>query len=196
MMKKRNIIHSQKQLIDYFNDSSLKMKKNSVISFKNNLKLGSNILFEGKITFGENNKIDNNCVLTNSNFGNNNLIKASSLIINSRISDNIIIGPFAYIREQTKIEKNCIIGAYVEVTRSIIKQNTFASHRSFIGDAKIGQKVIIGAGTVFCNYNFKNKSKEQSIIGNNCMIGSNSTIIAPCNMKPNTIVSALTKFKK
>ena len=195
MMKKRNIISSQQQLISYFQDSSLRMRKNTVISFQKNLKLGSNILFEGKITLGQNNEIESNCILSNINFGNNNHIKMSSSINNSKLSDNITIGPFAFVRDKTKIEKNCIIGAYVEVTRSRIQQNTYASHRAFIGDANIGKKVIIGAGTVFCNYNFKKNSKEKSIIGKNCKIGSNSTIIAPCNMIANTIVPALTKYK-
>ena len=195
-MKKRFIIHSQEQLINYFQDNSLRMGKNAILSFQNDLKLGSNILFEGKVSFGKNNKIDSNCTLENSTFGNKNHIKMSSLINDSKISNNIIIGPFAFIREKTKVDKNCIIGAYVEVTRTTIQQNVYASHRAFIGDAKIGKNTIIGAGTVFCNYNFKKNTKEKSIIGSNCRIGSNTAIIAPCKIKPNTIVPALTKLTK
>ncbi|MDC0579052.1 hypothetical protein OAO38_05250 [Candidatus Pelagibacter ubique] len=195
-MKKKNIIRSQEQLFNFFQDASLRMFKNTVISFENNLRLGSNILFEGKINLGKNNRIDSNCTLKDINFGNNNHIKMSSLIENSKMSDNIIIGPFAYIREKTSVGKNSIIGAYAEVTRSKIQENVYVSHRAFIGDAKIGERVIIGAGTVFCNYNFKKNSKEKSIIGSNCKIGSNSAIIAPCKIMPNTIVPALTKFKK
>ena len=194
-MRKKNIIKTQEQLFSFFKDTSLKILKDTVISFGNNLKLGSNILFRGKINLGKNNMIDSNCMLENINLGNNNHIKMSSLISNSKISDNVIIGPFAYIREKTNIHKNCIIGAYAEVTRSTIQQKVYASHRTFIGDAKIGKEVIIGAGAVFCNYSFKNNSKNKSIIGKKSKIGSNSTIIAPCNMKPNTIVPALTKFK-
>ena len=195
-MKKKNIIKNQQQLFDFFDDPSLRIAQNTVIIFENDLKLGSNIFFEGKVKLGKNNKIDSNCTLKDINLGNNNHIKMSSLISDSKISDNVIIGPYAYIREKTNIKKNCIIGAYVEIARSTIQQYVYASHRAFIGDAKIGRKVIMGAGTVFCNYNFKNNSKEKSLIGNNCKIGSNSTIIAPCNMLPNTIVPALTKFKK
>lgn len=194
-MKKKNIIRSEEQLFNFSQDSSLRMLKNTVIYFENNLKLGSNILFEGKVHLGKNNKIDSNCTLKNVKLGNNNHIKTSSIINSSKLSNNIIVGPFAYIRDKTNIEKNCIIGAYVEITRSIIKQNVYASHRAFIGDAKIQERVIIGAGTVFCNYNFKNNSKAKSIIGSNCKIGSNSTIIAPCKMMPNTLVPASTKFK-
>jgi bifunctional UDP-N-acetylglucosamine pyrophosphorylase / glucosamine-1-phosphate N-acetyltransferase len=194
-MIKKNIIRSQVQLINYFKDDSLRMSKNSILSFEKNLKLGSNVLFEGKVNIGKNNKIDSNCNLKNVEIGNNNHIKMSSSINDSNISNNIIVGPFAYIREKTKISKDCIIGAYVEITRSFIQDKTYASHRAFIGDAKIGKRTIIGAGVVFCNYNFNKKSKEKISIGNDCKIGANSTIIAPCKIASYTIIPSLIKFK-
>lgn len=118
----------------------------------------------------------------------------SSIIENSKIKNNNIIGPFAYIRENTIIKNSCIIGAYVEITRSFIKNNNLISHRAFMGDAKFEIKNIIGAGTVFCNYNFKTNNKEKSSIGSNCKIGSNSTIVAPVKIKSFTIIPASTEF--
>jgi bifunctional UDP-N-acetylglucosamine pyrophosphorylase/glucosamine-1-phosphate N-acetyltransferase len=193
-MFKKVIINSQKKLIDYFQDASLRMKKNSVITFQNNLKLGSNILFEGKINLGKNNTIGQNCLLNNVNIGNNNIIKMSSLIENSRMNNQNIIGPFAFIRDKTKIKNNCIIGAYAEVTRSYIKNKCQASHRVFIGDAIINEGSIIGAGTVFCNYNFTTYSKSITQIGKNCKIGSNVTIIAPIKIRSNALIPASTKY--
>jgi bifunctional UDP-N-acetylglucosamine pyrophosphorylase/glucosamine-1-phosphate N-acetyltransferase len=172
------------------------MGKNTTISFQNNLELGSNILFEGKINFGKNNRIDSNCFLKDTKCGDNNHIKMSSSINNCRISNKIIIGPFAFIREKTRIEKNCIIGAYVEVVRSAIEQNTFISHRAFIGDAKIGKRVIIGAGAIFCNYSFKTNSKQKTTVGDYVKVGSNTTIIAPIKIKNKEIIPALTRLKK
>jgi bifunctional UDP-N-acetylglucosamine pyrophosphorylase/glucosamine-1-phosphate N-acetyltransferase len=189
-MIKKITINSEKNLIDYFKDESLRMKKNSFISFQNNLKLGSNILFEGKINLGKNNTIAPNCTLNNINLGNDNVIKMSSLIENSKINDQNII------RDKTEIKNKCIIGAYVEVTRSFIKNRCYASHRAFIGDATINENTIIGAGTVFCNYNFKTNSKSISKVGKNCKIGTNVSIIAPIKIKANTIVPAHTKYKK
>lgn len=194
-MKKKIIIHSQDDLIKYFNDNSLRMKKNSFLIFQEDLELGSNILFEGKINFGKKNKIENNCNIKDTKLGDNNTIKPSSIIQNSIISENVIIGPYAFIRENTFINKNCIIGAYVEVTRSKISKNTYASHRTFIGDSNIGENVIIGAGVVFCNYSFKTNKKEKTIIGRNCKIGSNAVLIAPTKIKDNTVIPALTKYK-
>jgi bifunctional UDP-N-acetylglucosamine pyrophosphorylase/glucosamine-1-phosphate N-acetyltransferase len=195
MKNRKIIITCQNSLINFFKDDSLRIKNNSKLIFFENLKLSSFITFEGNIFLGKNNIIGPYSSLNNVKIGNNNVIKMSSLIENSKISNQNIIGPFAYIRENTKIDNRCIIGAYAEVTRSSIKNRCYASHRVFIGDATVNEGTIIGAGTVFCNYNFKKKSKEKSIIGNNCKIGANSTIIAPCKIMPNTIVPALTKFK-
>ncbi len=192
---KKTIIRSQHDLINYFNDESLRMKKNSFLSFQESLELGSNITFDGKINFGKNNKIETNCNIKDSKLGDNNIVKPSSIIQNSIIFDNVIIGPFAFIRENTNINKNCIIGAYVEITRSKISKNTYASHRTFIGDSNIGENVIIGAGVVFCNFSFKTNKKEKTTIGKNCKIGSNSVLIAPTKMKDNTTIPALTKYK-
>lgn len=195
MRKKKIIISNQNELQELFKDKTLKIKKNSKISFFKPLYLNSNIVFEGNIELGQNNRIDSNCVLKNIKFGNDNLIKMSSLIENSHLKNYNIVGPFAYIRDKTQIHNSCIVGAYVEVTRSRIKSNTKISHRAFVGDAKIEAGTIIGAGVVFCNYNFKTKSKANSVIGSHCKIGSNSTLIAPIKVKNNTIIPAASKYK-
>jgi len=197
MNKKINklIIKNENELQKFFNDNSLKMKKNSKLIFYDDLKIGQNVLIEGNVKLGKKNEIQKDCYLKNIKINNFNLIKMSSCIQNTNIDSSNIIGPFAYLRDNTNIKNNCIVGAYVEIARSLINSKTYISHRAFVGDAKIHSNTIVGAGAVFCNYNFKKKSKEKSIIGKNCKIGSNSTIIAPCNMMPNTIVPASSKFK-
>lgn len=196
MNTRKVIITSQKSLINFFKDDSLRIKSNSKLIFFGNLKLSSYITFEGNIFLGKNNIIGSYSSLKNVKIGNNNVIKMSSLIEDSKIANQNIIGPFAYIRENTKIENRCIIGAYAEVTRSSIKNRCYASHRVFIGDATINEKTIIGAGTVFCNYNFNTNLKSKTKIGKNCKIGSNVSIIAPITIKPNTTISASIKYKK
>ncbi len=194
-MKKKIILRSEYELKNFFNDNTLRMKKKSYLSFQENLELGSNILFDGNVNLGKNNRIEDNCNIKELKLGNNNIIKPSSITQNSIISNNVIIGPFAFVRENTFINKNCIIGAYVEVTRSKIGKNTYASHRAFIGDSNIGENVIIGAGVVFCNFSFKTNKKEKITIGKNCKIGSNTVLIAPTNIRKDTIISALAKYK-
>jgi bifunctional UDP-N-acetylglucosamine pyrophosphorylase/glucosamine-1-phosphate N-acetyltransferase len=196
MKNKKFIITNQAQLQKIFKDDSLRMKKKSKITFLNSLSLDSNILFEGNNSFGKNNTVGPNCTLRNIKLGDNNLIRMSSLIESSKINDQNIIGPFAFIRENTDIKNKCIVGAYVEVTRSLIKKNSYISHRAFIGDATIGSNTLIGAGVNFCNYNFKTNSRVKLKVGSNCKIGANATIIGPINIKPHTIIPASTKFNK
>lgn len=195
MIKNKILIDNQSQLRDVFKDNSLNLKKNSKVLINGKLNLGSNISFEGNNIVGKDNFIESNCIFKGIKLGNHNTIRMSSYLIDSRIDNNNLIGPFAFIRDKTYIKNFCIIGAYVEITRSIISDNIKASHRAFIGDAKIGRKTIIGAGSVFCNYSFKTMKKEKTEIGVNCKIGSNVTIIAPIKIKRNTLIPAFTKFK-
>jgi bifunctional UDP-N-acetylglucosamine pyrophosphorylase/glucosamine-1-phosphate N-acetyltransferase len=189
-------ITNENELKKIFDDKTLKMKKNSKITFYGDLKIGQNVLIEGNVILGKKNEIQKDCLLKNVQINNCNQIRMSSLIENTNIGNNNIIGPFAFLRNKTKIKNDCIIAAYVEITRSFINNKTLISHRAFVGDVNIGYGSIIGAGVVFCNYNFKSEKKEKSIVGKNCKIGSNSTIIAPIKIKNNSIIPALTKFKK
>lgn len=195
MIKNKILIDNQSQLRDVFKDNSLNLKKNSKVLIHGKLTLGSNICFEGNNILGKNNIIESNCIFKDITLGNHNTIRMSSYLIKSKIDNNNLIGPYAFIRDKTYIKNFCIIGAYVEITRSLILDDIKASHRAFIGDAKVGRKTIIGAGSVFCNYSFKTMKKEKTEIGSNCKIGSNVTIIAPIKIKRNTIIPAFTKYK-
>lgn len=197
-MNKKNkkfIIKNEKDLQELFNDESLRMKKNSRLIIYSDSKIGQNVLIEGDVKIGKKNEIYKDCYLKDVKINNSNKIKMSSFIQNSRIESNNIIGPFSYIRDNTIIGNDSIVGAYVEITRSFLKNKTYISHRAFIGDAKINENVIIGAGVVFCNFNFKTMKKEKIIIEKECKIGSNSTIIAPCKIRRKSIIPASSKIK-
>ena len=88
--------------------------------------------------------------------------------------------PFAHVNVQTKMDEGAEIGNFVEVKRSHIGANSKAKHLTYIGDAKIGKGVNIGAGTIFCNYDGKNKN--QTIIEDGTFIGSNSSLVAPLRL--------------
>lgn len=115
-------------------------------------------------------------------------IKAHSVIDNSTIGERCIIGPFAHIHHQSIVKQDTVIGNYVEVTRSIIANNTKIKHLTYIGDAIIGEHVNIGAGVVFANYD--GVKKHQTKIGNHVFIGSNSTLIAPLEIEDRVLIAA------
>ena len=133
-------------------------------------------------------------------FGNNVIIdsfvevKSFSHIEECRIKKGSIIGPFARLRGRTIIDENSKIGNFVEIKKSNISKDVKINHLSYIGDSEIGTSTNIGAGTITCNYDGKNKNKTK--IGKNSFVGSNSTIIAPIKIGDNVTMGAGSVFNK
>mgnify|MGYP001258549699 FL=1 len=91
--------------------------------------------------------------------------------------ENVRIGPYSHIRPESKISKNCKIGNFVETKNSYLSESVKVNHLSYVGDSSVGKFTNIGAGTITAN--FDGLKKHKSIIGENCLIGSNSVLIAP-----------------
>ncbi|MGM0607851.1 MAG: bifunctional UDP-N-acetylglucosamine diphosphorylase/glucosamine-1-phosphate N-acetyltransferase GlmU [Candidatus Muiribacteriota bacterium] len=103
-------------------------------------------------------------------------------------------GPFSRLRSGTLLSEDSKVSNFVEIKNSTLDSNVKASHLSYIGDSHIGSNSNIGAGTITCNYDGKNKHK--TIIGRNCFIGSNSTLIAPLNIGDNSFVAGGSTINK
>ncbi|MBU1076793.1 MAG: bifunctional UDP-N-acetylglucosamine diphosphorylase/glucosamine-1-phosphate N-acetyltransferase GlmU [Spirochaetes bacterium] len=147
----------------------------------------------GKATLGENCQIGPFVQITESKIGNNARIFQST-ITGSMIKDNVQVGPYAHIRNNSVLLNNSGVGNFVEVTRSVIGENTKAYHLSYIGDTKVGQDVNFGAGVVTVNYDGEKKNK--TIIGDKSFIGSSTTIIAPAKIENKENVPAGTVVTK
>ncbi len=147
-----------------------------------------NVIIEGYTTIGEGCNIYPNVRIINSEIGDKATIKDSTLIEGSIIKSNAVIGPFAHIRPGSVVCENAKIGNFVEVKKSIIGQGTKASHLSYLGDAKIGNNVNIGAGTITCNYDGKNK--YITTIEDNVFIGSDTQLVAPVTVGKGAFVGA------
>lgn len=106
------------------------------------------------------------------------------------IGKNCKIGPCAHIRDGAQIGNNVRIGNFVEIKKSVIKDNTNVSHLSYIGDSELGSKVNIGAGTITANYNPITKEKNKTIIKDGANTGSNSVLIAPVTLNEMASVAA------
>ncbi|MFD1251937.1 Bifunctional protein GlmU [Devosia equisanguinis] len=107
-------------------------------------------------------------------------IRAFCDIEDAVIGEGASIGPFARIRAGAELGRDVHLGNFVEVKKSRIGDGTKAGHLSYLGDAEIGTKTNIGAGTITCNYDGVNKDK--TIIGNNVFIGSNASLVAPVSI--------------
>ncbi|SDY57034.1 bifunctional UDP-N-acetylglucosamine pyrophosphorylase / Glucosamine-1-phosphate N-acetyltransferase [Proteiniborus ethanoligenes] len=144
-------------------------------------------IIEGNTRIGEDCIIGHNSRIVNCKIGDRVDIQMST-IIESKIDDDSHIGPYAYIRPNSEIGKNVKIGDFVEVKNSKVDDNSKASHLSYIGDAYVGKGVNIGCGTVFVNYDGKNKHK--TIVQDNAFIGCNVNLIAPVEVEEGAYVAA------
>jgi len=136
-----------------------------------------NNVFEGCVEIGKNTKIGPNCYIKDSVIGNGVTLKASTVIEDSRVGDLCKLGPFARIRGGTEIEGNAELGNFVEANRSKIGTESKAKHLTYLGDSNLGRRVNIGAGTITCNYDGKNKHKTK--LDDEAFIGSNTSLVAP-----------------
>lgn len=122
-------------------------------------------------------------IIENARIGDGTVIHSHSVIQNSNIGTSVHVGPFARLRDNVAIGNDVTIGNFVEIKNSTIGDATKTKHLSYVGDATIGKKVNIGAGTIVCNYD--GISKNKTIIEDNAFIGSNTTLIAPITIGKN-----------
>ena len=111
-----------------------------------------------------------------------------SYIEESEIEKDVKIGPFAHIRPKSLLKEKVKVGNFSEVKKSVIGYGSKINHLSYIGDAKVGKNVNIGAGTITCNYDGKNKF--QTIIQDEVFVGSNVNLVAPVNIGKKVLIAA------
>lgn len=153
-----------------------------------------NNVFEGNNKLGNNVVIGPNCSLLNVMLADNVVVKANSVLEDCVVAENCSIGPFARIRPGTVLSAGAHIGNFVEVKKSMVGEGSKISHLSYIGDATIGAKVNIGAGTITCNYDGVNK--HQTIIADGAFIGSGTQLVAPVKVGENATLGAGTTLSK
>ncbi len=151
-----------------------------------------NCIFEGTVIIGNQVTIGPNCTIGKPGetvtIGSHTEIKANTQIVSAKIGDHCQIGPFAHIRQGCEFGNSVKIGNYVETKNATLKDGTKANHLTYLGDTQIGQSTNIGAGTITCNYD--GKQKHKTIIGNGVFIGSNTALVAPLTIENNAFVGA------
>jgi len=147
-----------------------------------------NVFLEQGSTIGSGCKIYPNVRISRSVLEDNVLVLDSSVISESHVHAHAQIGPFAHLRPHSKIGKRARIGNFVEIKQSEIGEGSKASHLSYLGDARIGREVNIGAGTITCNYD--GISKHQTVIEDRVFVGSDSQLIAPVTVHEGAFIAA------
>lgn len=150
--------------------------------------ISQNVTIEGVTVIGENCTIRPGVRIVNSTIGANAEIKDNSFITDSMVGDGCDIGPMAHLRGKAVMEDGAKVGNFVELKKTRLGKGSKASHLTYLGDATIGEKTNIGAGTITCNYDGKNK--HETHIGNNVKIGSDTMLVAPVTVGDGAVTGA------
>lgn len=168
---------------NFFLSKGIFMEDPSTVFFSADTRIEKNVKIQPNVYFGVG-------VIVKENV----LIKSFTHLENTIVNRNVMIGPFSRIRDNVEIGSNVKIGNFVEIKKSDIKSGVKVSHLSYIGDALIGKETNIGAGSITCNFDGKNKNK--TTIGANCFVGSNTSLVAPLEIKKNSVIGAGTIVNK
>lgn len=170
------------------------------LEIRGNLRVGVGCCFDSHIIFEGNNRIGNgvtigaNSILINCVIEDNTTIHPNTIIEDSKIGKACSIGPFARIRPKNILGDKVKVGNFVEIKASRIGDGSKISHLSYIGDAILEQEVNIGAGTITCNYDGKNKHRTH--IQSGAFIGSNCELVAPVKIGAKATIGAGTTVTK
>lgn len=147
-----------------------------------------NVVFEGTVELGDGVQVGPFCRLKDVRLAAGTIVRAHCDLEGAVTEGAVQIGPFARLRQGTVLADGVHIGNFVETKNTVMGQGSKANHLTYLGDARIGSKSNIGAGTITCNYDGVNKSITQ--IGDNAFVGSNSSLVAPVSIGDGATIGA------
>jgi bifunctional UDP-N-acetylglucosamine pyrophosphorylase/glucosamine-1-phosphate N-acetyltransferase len=147
-----------------------------------------NVVLEGNVVLGDRVRIGAGCVIRNSEIGAGTEVFPQCVIDGARIGPDCHIGPFARFRPCASLGGGVHIGNFVEVKNSTLGALSKANHLSYLGDARLGERVNIGAGTIVANYDGANK--HETVIGDEVHTGCNSVLVAPITVGAGATIAA------
>ncbi len=158
------------------------------VTMGEDIMLEPNVQLWGRTSVGSGSRIGSFSVLRDTDVEEDVTVVGSVRANNSRIGRGSSVGPFVFMRENTHLTENVHVGRFVEIKKSTVEDGSKVPHLSYIGDAHIGKKTNIGAGTITCNYDGVKKNK--TLIGDNCFIGSDTMLVAPLVLGDNVTTAA------
>jgi len=151
-------------------------------------------VFEGRVELGDDVRVGAHCVIRNARIGAGSRIAPFSHIEDTVTGRECVIGPYARTRPGTTLGDDVHLGNFVEVKNSAIADHSKANHLAYVGDADVGQRVNIGAGTITCNYDGANKFR--TVIEDDVFIGSDTQLVAPVRVGRGATLGAGTTLTK
>ena len=150
--------------------------------------LDVDVILEGDVILADNVQIGPFCRLKDVNIGAGSVVRAHCDLDGARIAEDCVVGPYARLRPGTELAAGAHIGNFVETKMARLGRDAKANHLTYLGDAQIGERVNIGAGTITCNYDGVNKYETH--IGDDAFIGSNSSLVAPVTIGAGATIGA------
>lgn len=147
-----------------------------------------NVIIEGNVSIGNNVLIGTGCVLKDCEIDDNSVIRPYSVIEGATVGEDCTVGPFTRLRPGAELVGDSHVGNFVEMKKSRLGRGSKANHLTYLGDADIGERVNIGAGTITCNYDGVNKFKTE--IGDDVFVGSDTQLIAPVKIGKGATIGA------
>jgi bifunctional UDP-N-acetylglucosamine pyrophosphorylase/glucosamine-1-phosphate N-acetyltransferase len=158
------------------------------ISVGRDVYIDINAILIGKVQLGARVKIGPNCVIRNSSIGADSEVFANSVVDHAEVGELCRIGPFARVRPDSVLRRGAHVGNFVEIKNSEIGADSKANHLTYVGDARVGSGVNLGAGTITCNYDGANK--WPTVIEDGAFIGSGSMLVAPVRIGAGATIGA------
>jgi serine acetyltransferase len=150
--------------------------------------IASGVVIRGECRIGRNVILYPNCFIENSRIDDSCVILPGSVIRDSALEKDVQLGPYCHLRNGSLVRRGAKMGNFVEMKKSVLGRGSKAMHLSYIGDATVGRKVNIGAGTITCNYDGRKKNPTR--IGDNVFIGSGTELVAPLTVNSDSYVGA------
>jgi bifunctional UDP-N-acetylglucosamine pyrophosphorylase/glucosamine-1-phosphate N-acetyltransferase len=146
------------------------------------------VFLEGSTKVGSACEIHSGSRIVNSTIGDRVCVRNHTVVTDSTVDAGAFLGPFAHIRPGSHVGGDAHIGNFVELKKAVMGKGAKANHLAYLGDATIGEKSNVGAGTITCNYD--GDKKHQTVIGKGVFVGSNSTLVAPVTLADGSYIAA------
>ena len=190
----------QRNLADALTDAGVTLADPSRIDIRGRLDCGRDVaidvgcVFEGEVRLGDGVRVGPNCVIRDCAIGDGAEILAMSHLDGAKVGPRSRVGPFARLRPGTDLGEDNHVGNFVEFKNATMATGSKANHLAYVGDAQIGARVNIGAGTITCNYDGANK--HRTVIEDDVFIGSDTQLVAPVTVRRGATLGAGTTLTR